>query len=545
MEKNLIDILQQKEATAQAYIETANRYNIPLETFGGKIPIHQIGNLPKHEQFKKIREQIAMFLSNNLETRGKNASEANYNNSTVTLKWEELYDRKPDKKLRLAIGLEILKDIVLERAEEDNIPKHETNGILPETDYKNMVLAESYSLLKEQRIADAIYKEWVASMMKSITKGPYSRVLEDELHKETPQSVSSKQYFVDKTAEILKKTKQWHMHNIVTLAKRIEDIRQKHPDFDPNSPKWQKILIERVQKEGIEFKIKDGYEDKDAPEPKLEKEPNLLIVGEKHGANNNSMFLYNILKDSKEHGFKNLTIEEPKSTGWSFYIEFAQSIKKTINHDPKAIETKAIEFCTGKGIPEKSLAQRLTLIHMARVLDYQIEFVDIKESEKKELSKKRKEENEKSIIDSPPTDINDPITALGGCEIFSKSIKNIYKDCRYRSQEMAKLISESMLKGKTIHVGGLLHSLDIQEEIKLLKGKIPSAITLDTKRGINALTQALGRYPKEDPKRGIIIMDTSLKYDKAQLEKLLSNDLANPVQKPKKIKKLETEIILN
>jgi hypothetical protein len=182
---------------------------------------------------------------------------------------------------------------------------------------------------------------------------------------------------------------------------------------------------------------------------------------------------------------------------------------------------------------------------MARVLDYQIEFVDIKESEKKELAKKRREENEKSIIDSPATDINDPITALGGCKIFSDSIKNIYKDCLYRSQEMAKLISETMLKGKTIHIGGLLHSLDIQREIELTKGRVPIVITLDNRRGLNALTEALGKYPKEDPNKGRFVMDISLRYTKKQLDDILSNNLVSPAQKPKKIKKLEAEIILN
>jgi hypothetical protein len=499
VEERLIDILEQRELTAQSYMEMATRYNIPLEAFGEKIAIQNIGRLTKADQFKTIRTQIGEFLCDG-DSKGLN--------------WEGLYGRIPDKKLRLAICLEILKDKVLS-SEKDALYQEEPSLIL---------LDEAWGIIKEQRIADSIYKEWVSSMMRHKTQGPWGKALETQINESITQSLSTKEEFVKNAHNLINVAHTWYETNQETIARRIEKIKEMHRDFDPNSPKWQKILIDRIKKDGTDLQsiIKNIEPTPEDVKPEPCKDPSLIIIGEKHGSTNNSIFLYNILKDAKENGFKVLTLEEPQSTGWAFYIEFAQKLSKSINSKPRSIESKALEFCKERGVPEKSTAQRLTLIHIARTQGYEIKFVDITEDEKRSLSNKRKEKNERAIIDSNPVDLKDPITALGGTKVFSESIIEAYKDCLYRSKEMAKHIVEQLDNGKKIiHVGGLLHSLDIRHDIVKATGKTPVVITIDTRKGDNSITEELGKYPKNNPKKGIFKLDTSSQYDSKLLKSIL------------------------
>lgn len=520
MEDKLIDILEHREATAQAYIEMSERYNIPIEVFGEKIPIQTVGNLPKQERYKTIRGQIRDFLERNSDNE---------------LNWEELYHRLPDKRLRLAVCLEILKDRILENNSQDNT----------EPAQKNIVLSEAYQLIKEQRVSDLIYREWVSSMMEDITQGPWSQTLELSLVNSIKQALTNEVNFLNSAQKILEETINWSKTNNDSPTKRIEAIKKSFPDFDPNSQKWQTTLMERIQTESIDILKKDLPQ---TSKVSLEKEPTLLIIGEKHGAKNNSTFLYEILKECKDSGFNSITLEEPRTTGWAFYIEFAQNLSKSINHNPKEIEQVAIKFCSERGLPKKSLAQRLTLIHFARVLGYNITFVDIDENQKKELNSKRRFSNEQAIIDSPPTDTNDPISALGGPKVFADSIVAAYKDCLYRSKEMSKLILEVLEKEKTIHIGGLLHSIDIQEEIRKSLGKTPNVITLDSKKSANSIAESLGKYPKDNPKEGVFKFDTAAQYNSRLLKAILKGEDLDKAKSKTKLAKEnneESDILLN
>lgn len=532
MDSKLIEILEQRESTAKAYMEIASRYNIPLEIFGEKISIQPIGSLTKKEQHHTIRQQIIEFL----DLKGGD-----------NLAWEELYNRLPDKKLRLAICLELLKDnlTTIESLSQNDIRNKSPNddiGIHSLANTKNTLLNETWELLEEQRSSEVIYKEWLCSIVRPITKGPWSSNLENLIETTVTNGLKSKEEFVSKAHDLIREAKQWVLNNDQTVKKRIEEVRKSHRDFDPHSQKWQKILIKEIQEEGIDLKkevnkIKIQKEARDFLDEGLENimekeideinggncslDKSLLIIGEKHGSKNNSLFLYNILRESKEYGFKSLTIEEPRSSGWAWYVEFAKGLKKTVNNKPNQIEKEAEEFCTKRGITEKSTAQRLTLIHIARTLSYSVHFVDIEEAEKQELTKKRKEKNEQSIIDSPPTDPLRPITALGGPRVFSKSILEVYKDCLYRSKEMSKQIVNISKNSPTIHVGGILHSLDIQEEIYKRTRKLPLILTLGSKKTIDPLTLELGRYPEPNPTKGIYRVDNYLRYDTKLLNSIL------------------------
>lgn len=511
----MIDILEQKEVTAQAYIKTAARYNIPLEAFGDKIPIQPLGGLPEQEQFKTIRSQIKEYLEEENET----------------LDWEKLYNRLPDKKLRLAICLEILKDKVLDTENPDNFPLNDKT------------LEEAWDLLKEQRISDLILKEWISSMVKFHTKGPWSNALDDTIINSIEPSLTDKKGLIYNTVKILEKTSQWVKENRETLERRLEIIKSKHPDFDPNSDKWQKILVANLRQNNINIQVQDktNLEDEMLPE----KRPTMLIVGERHGASNNSTYLYNLLKDSKDAGFTCLTLEEPRSSGWAAYIEFAQTLSKTLNHKPKSIEEKAIEFCNNRGITERSTAQKLTLIHIGRVLGYETSFVDIDEKEKKEMTRKRKEKNEKAIIGSDPVDPENPITALGGPKTFANSIIEAYKDCLHRSKEMAKPILEVLERGKVIHVGGILHCLDLQHEICKNIGKLPTILVLEPKKVENSISKELGKYPQHDPQRGIHKLNLDLKYDDQIVNQILTGQHRTQVSKPKRETHQEQGLLLN
>lgn len=526
MEENLLTLLEQRETTAKAYIEVAARYNIPIEIFGEKIPILPLSKHDPHNQKKQIRSQIGAFLEGNNEEE---------------LNWEELFQRLPDKKLRLAIGLELLRDKVLDESLEATSSQTQ-NPTQTDSNSQPMtrILDEVWELIKEQPKKEIIYKEWLIASMRHITKGPWSQALDQELESCVRNTLKEKDLFLLKAKEIISKTKLWASNNKESSKSRTKILREKLKDFDPNSPKWQRSFITRIRQEGINLK---GEIIKKEEFKAKEIDPNIVIIGERHGAQNNTQTLYQILHSANAHGFKSLSIEEPRSSGWSGYIEFAQSLPKTLNHKPKEIEQKAIEFCNKRGIETTSTAQRLALIHIGRVLDYEIHFVDIDESQKRELTEKRKEKNEKRIIDAGPTDTKDPITALGGPKVFAQSIIETYKDCLFRSKEMSKLIVELAHKSKTIHIGGILHNLDIQHEMSKSMGKKPVVLTIDPKKSDNSITNELGKYPDNNPHEGIYKIDSSIEINKKLLDSIFSGNIPK-LAKEKPDRSTETELVI-
>jgi hypothetical protein len=543
VEEKLIDLLEQREAAAQTYIEIATRYNIPLDIFGEKIPIQSIGGLERPAQRLSVRAQIAEYLQDN---------------DRDGLNWESLYGRVPDKKLRLAICLELLRDDFLKNlngkkpVDSKEMPPamNGSSQLIDKSKIKQKILKEGYTLLKEQRSPEIIYREWASLSMRTITNGPWGEELEGALSNATKVSLEDLSQFVESSFSILEKARHWQETNTKTLSNRLQTIKTQIKDFDPNSPKWQQNFIKRLREENIDLKDQIAQEEpRQEPHQELPPEipPTVVIVGEKHGSPNNGQAFYKLLESGKAHGFKNLTIEEPRTTPWAPYIEFAQTLNKSLNNKPLEIEQKAKKFCLERGISDKSMAQKLMLIHLGKVFSYNIKFVDIEAQKKAELTEKRKEKNEIAIINSPETQIEDPISALGGTKAFAQSIVATYKDCLLRSKEMSKLILEVSESGKTIHVGGILHSLDIQQELSKAMGKKPTVITLDEKEKESIITKELGKYPKECPKNGVVKLDPTNLNITRRLEAIFSGEYfkAKSQTVPKSLNKEQDELVLS
>jgi hypothetical protein len=505
----LENLLTGRRITAECYLQAAALYNLELGQLGETIPLLELGRLPEGERLKAIRTQLTSVLEKNPQSwdwsliEAKDAASASSSPSPSS----SHHDIRKEPRRRF------LRDLLADRIRDKSA------GTVGGKNLREKWGREWEACRPKER--DQETKKWAAKLLRTTTGWPLAKELEEEV--ECFESPMNGTEVWEKAFEANEAALQWKKESKTTPPRRLAEIRAQGPewaDFDPHLAKWQKVLLKEFEARGISLEA--GIKGATPPPPPslwAPKEADLWVVGERHGAEGNFTQLEKILEEGRKHGFEVLSLEEPEDTSWKPWAEFAASLGPKQRPVGNALLEKAREFCRerlsqnqshqnqthgGKPNPKPgiektaaSLGEKLALIHRGRSLGYKVTFSDLPAAEKMKRSADRKETAIKAIINAPPTNPKDPISALGGPEVWADSIREVYTDCRLRSQHMTKKLCGD--KAKTIHVGGLLHCMDIARESAAL-GRNPSVWWLE-KMGASPVIAALGQEPK--PGKGI------------------------------------------
>lgn len=516
MDNELRRLINEKERTAEAYIKVASRYDIPLEVFGEKIPIlNAEATATQHNEEKifsptlsfatlketELEEVIHMQLLDYLFKKRNEKEER--------LGWEYLYNRIPDYRLRLAINLELLSDILIKKDVE------------PE---KSWALLEDI-WMSQARIKNLpeIYKNWGEKLAQRIVKEPYSNYVDRLISDFSSTLYTKKETFWQACETLIDKIMLWHKDNVETLDNRLKKLQEHIPDFNINSQKWQRQLLEDAKNEGIYLKhpmetINKGGTSAQLGSPNSVKErtekavPQLCIIGTHHGIKRNLEALNTLMITYKKLGFKRLTIEEPEDTSWKPYIEFVQTLERGKKWEWEELQNKALTFCSQVKNKEAT-AEKLCLIYLGKSLGFDIKFIDKPYQEKLRSFVKRKEAYLQKVVNSGPLDPNKPLTALGGAKTWAENIILTYKACKDRSLYMSQALASRTSQEKTLHIGGILHVEDIQEALTKL-GRTVESIIIEHKDIESPITRALDKDMKSTKNKNVLHINLDRPFKK-------------------------------
>jgi hypothetical protein len=504
VEADLQNILKAREKMATAYLTIASAYNIPIDFFGEKVEFlmpEKSGN-----EMALVRAQILDYLHNKMKKDEEG------------LPWSTIYGRTPDIKLRLAIGMETLRDILTSKL-----------SLVKDIEKAAALLEDIWVNLNKVKNKEEILKSWGEKTCKKLLKTPYSKDVESEILKFSKNSYSCKEDLWGGGETLITYIRTWEKTNAQTMTRRIELVQKEFPDFDPGSKKWQRILINRAATDGIDLKAlvtppRDGLTKLEEESQSLgfDMKEGITIIGLHHGSPKNIDAISFILKEIKTKGYTILTLEEPKDTGWMPYMEFAQSLGPKRKISPRTLSQKSRDFCHIRGVENQSTIEKLVIIHLAKELGYKIEFIDIKFEKKKEDLDKRKWEFLSKVVQGPKLNVKDPITAVGGSKIWSENLLKTYAACKERSHSMAENIAELSKDHRIVHIGGNLHLLDIKERLEERGVSGVRTLSLESSRDANPITDALGKRLVENKQYGNFLINIDKPY-KERLKSLLNS----------------------
>jgi hypothetical protein len=472
---------------AQAYLVLSTRYNIPIDLFGDRIEF--IEAIKPGMEEETVRGQLLNYLYEKRKEHyieDDKSSEGDY--PLEELGWEHVYGREPNDKLKCAVALELLLDIVNECPQP------------PEMTWA--LVSEIYQTLKVSRNKEEVLKNWGQKVAKTITRGPYSKKIEKKIEEfsKRPQ-VSPQEFWTD--IELLSKSiKDWKSHNIETYERRLSATKKVHKDFNPNCPKWQSIFLRtyNVTDKSLQSDISEWANQELQRRRQIIKNEkidrsltDLSMVGLQHGNKQNIEAISAVLKELRSQNYKLLTLEEPCDTSWKPYIEFAQSLGRKKNWEPQELLKRSRAYCKTQGISNKSTPEKLSIIYLAKQMGFEVMFIDMPHNKKMEMLKERTNRFFQEVVNSPCLDLSNPITAVGGPETWVNNIKESYIGCLERSVFMCNKLKSLTSYEKITHIGGNLHLLDMKTAMAENVKKEVNLISLNNGTKPNPIIKALGK----------------------------------------------------